>query len=88
MLRWLSPTMRFGCLAWRIESHYTLSWTPLTPPPPPRILYLGVQSLDVLESRITGIAKSKWVMYGHFFVEVLARAGEKQLMSRWHCHQL
>jgi hypothetical protein len=32
------------------------------------------QSLDVLESRVTGIAKSKWNMYGHFFVEVLARA--------------
>jgi hypothetical protein len=37
-------------------------------------LFLLPQSLEVLESRITGIAKSKWVMYGHFFVEVLARA--------------
>lgn len=35
---------------------------------------VGVQTLDVLEARVTGIAKSKWNMYGHFFVEVLARA--------------
>lgn len=45
---------------------------PSTPPPPPTPSH--TQSLDVLESRVTGIAKSKWVMYGPFFVEVLARA--------------